>query len=380
MVVTPDLAAAKANLTALLLRADPESLSRAAAAEFLELLDNTLDKCSRPNVQKCKNWILANVVPSDERAFALGRYLVALSESMEKDFDRPSVRRRRLHVLYIASDVLHHAVICRDDQHLSRAWEGHLPAMIATASTFEKYPKHLRKVRALIDLWEEKRYLYADVILKLRDSFTRASDKESGTRIQMSSAALELAKEAPFLIPSVHGEASVPWNDLPAATWLPQLKPGSTQLMSRNLVRPVQLKSGVAPQPLVQVVKDTLQEAKTLYVKDHLRDRTSIDFNLMGETQAQPGTRETATYWGWTPKLCRRVKQGQHCVETLPQNMGPSRSPFKIHIPIRDKPQPHPTPKPKPQPQPPSAPDRPQHRQQLQTTKPSPSRAQKSLV
>lgn len=51
MVSTPDLAVAKAALTATLLRADPDSLHQGDVARFLELLDDTLDRCSRTNVK-----------------------------------------------------------------------------------------------------------------------------------------------------------------------------------------------------------------------------------------------------------------------------------------------------------------------------------------
>ncbi|RCI11217.1 hypothetical protein L249_7646 [Ophiocordyceps polyrhachis-furcata BCC 54312] len=319
MVTTPELSIAKASLTASLLRADPESLNRAAVNDFLELLNTTLDQCSRPNVKKSKDWVLANVVPSKGRASTLGKYLVALAESMEKDFDRPSVRRRRLHVLFIANDVLHHTVVGRGDQHLVQAWEAHLPAMIATASTFEKCPKHLAKVRALIDLWETKGYVSADLVNRLRETFTRHSDKESGTRIHMTPAAFELAKEAPYIMPAVHGDPSLPWHEQPASLWLAQLRPGMTKPMRRSLVRPVQLNPGPASEVLIKAVKDILEDADTLYRKESLRDRANADFNPLGERLDQ----RPQTYWGWSPQFCRRVKEGRHYV---PKDRPRSRS------------------------------------------------------
>ncbi|RDA87610.1 hypothetical protein CP532_3954 [Ophiocordyceps camponoti-leonardi (nom. inval.)] len=322
MVTTPDLSIAKATLTASLLRADPQSLNRAAVNEFLELLNSTLDQCSRPNVKKCKDWILGNVVPSKGRASTLGKYLVALAESMEKDFDRPSVRRRRLHALYIANDVLHHTVVGRGDQHLVEAWEAHLPPMIATASTFEKCPKHLAKIRALIDLWETKRYVSADLANRLRESFARASDPESGTRIQMTQAALELAKEAPYIMPAMHGDPSLPWHEQPASLWLAQLRPGVRESIRPSLVRPVQLNSGPASEALIKAVKDTLEDAETLYSKDSLRDRANVDFNPLGERLDQ----RPQTYWGWSPQFCRRVKEGKHYVSKAAADGRRSRS------------------------------------------------------
>lgn len=53
IVSTPELAVAKAAVTAALLRNDPTALTRGAADAAFELIDSTLDQCSYPNVQVC---------------------------------------------------------------------------------------------------------------------------------------------------------------------------------------------------------------------------------------------------------------------------------------------------------------------------------------
>lgn len=53
-MTTPELqqhALAKANLTAVLLRADPTPVSKDAISQFHTLLDTTLTTCSPPNIQ-----------------------------------------------------------------------------------------------------------------------------------------------------------------------------------------------------------------------------------------------------------------------------------------------------------------------------------------
>ncbi|KAM0343068.1 hypothetical protein ACHAPU_008969 [Fusarium lateritium] len=50
---TPELAIAKATLSATLFRADPTPLSRPIVEAFFPLLTNALAQCSRPNVQVC---------------------------------------------------------------------------------------------------------------------------------------------------------------------------------------------------------------------------------------------------------------------------------------------------------------------------------------
>ncbi|KAM4066487.1 RNA polymerase II-binding domain-containing protein [Hirsutella rhossiliensis] len=338
MVSTPDLVVAKTALTATLIRADPNALHRGDVARFLELLDNTLDECSRPNVQKCKNWIIANVVPSGRRAATLGKYLVALSESMDIDFDRPSVMRRRLHVLFIASDVLHHVITRQRNDELARSWDSHLPAMVATASTFEKCPKHLTKVRNLISLWEEREYLHAAFITRLRDSFAQASDKNSGTRIQISKEALKLAKEAPYTMPSSHGDPSTAWNHLPATSWLVQLAPDSTRPVRRDYLRPSQLTPGRLQEDLINRVKSALSDVEALFQDEHVREKTGADFNLLGEVQKQGDSADDAasidTYWGWSRPLCHRTKQRRRTAASNPpparRSRSGSRSPSRL--------------------------------------------------
>ncbi|POR31048.1 Calcium homeostasis endoplasmic reticulum protein [Tolypocladium paradoxum] len=311
MVATPELASAKAAFTNSLRRYDPSPLTKRDVEEFIQLLDNTLDECSRPNVQKCKNWIIANVVQSSGRAATLGKFLVALSESMELDFDRPSVKRRRLGVLYIVSDVLHHVVVRQRNGWFAEVWGVHLPSMVATASTFEKCPKHLRKVQDLITLWEERGYITPALILRLRDTFTRASDRESGTRVQMSDEALKRAKEAPYTLPPLHGNSKTAWAKLPPACWLAQLAPNSILPLRRAHMLPVQLSTGPANSTLLDVAKAALSDRDQLYQKENLQNKVDSEVNQLGE-EKRPGEMarghaDDETYWGWSQPLCGRT-------------------------------------------------------------------------
>lgn len=52
-MATPELAIAKATLSATLFRADPTSLSRPVVDTFFPLVTDALAQCSRPNVQVC---------------------------------------------------------------------------------------------------------------------------------------------------------------------------------------------------------------------------------------------------------------------------------------------------------------------------------------
>lgn len=60
-MATPELAIAKAALSASLFRADPTSTSRPAVDDFIQLLTSTLMQCSRSNVQVRTVSIYSNI-------------------------------------------------------------------------------------------------------------------------------------------------------------------------------------------------------------------------------------------------------------------------------------------------------------------------------
>ncbi|KAJ6783299.1 hypothetical protein PWT90_11167 [Aphanocladium album] len=171
-MASPELAIAKAALSASLFKADPASLSRQQVDGLFPLVDAAMAQCSRQNVQSCKNWIVAHVASSPARCANLAKYLVALSRSAQTDAAaaaRPSLKRKRLHILYLLSDALHHDArsgsrICAD------AWAPHLVTLMAAAASFDKCPKHKAKLENLISLWEERVFLAADTTSRLRDA------------------------------------------------------------------------------------------------------------------------------------------------------------------------------------------------------------------
>jgi hypothetical protein len=59
VMATPELAIAKAALSASLFRADPASTSRPSVDNFLQQTASTLAQCSRPNVQVCLSELLS---------------------------------------------------------------------------------------------------------------------------------------------------------------------------------------------------------------------------------------------------------------------------------------------------------------------------------
>ncbi|KAI1056487.1 hypothetical protein LB507_001596 [Fusarium sp. FIESC RH6] len=310
-MATPELAIAKATLSATLFRADPTSLSRPSVEAFFSLLTDALAQCSRPNVQKCKVWIVENVAPSTARTTALAKYSAALSKSLQDDGSRPSLKRRRLHLLYVLNDVFHHFVVRKGNVQFAMLWENVLPSLIASAAAFNNCPKHKKKLADLIQIWFEKQYLRPNVIIQLEDALDSGVAPQT-EEPQVSNASIKLAKDAPFTLPSFHGDHSVPWYDLPATTWLPHLTPNSTKAMYPDQIRPIQLASGPADKVLVTAVQDLLGEVERMFSKEQKWDDDN-DLNELGERvvldEITGDIIGGETYYGWSRRFCEKMKE-----------------------------------------------------------------------
>ncbi|KAF7533042.1 hypothetical protein G7Z17_g13568 [Cylindrodendrum hubeiense] len=314
IMATPELAIAKATLSATLFRADPTSLSRPSVDAFFPLVTSALAQCSRPNVQNCKAWVVDNIAPSPARTAALVKYLAALSKNLQDDGEKPSVKRRRLHILYVVNDVLHHVVKRNGDAKFATVWDAGLPSLIANAAAFDNCPKHKTKLENLIRLWQENQYFSSDLISKLRDALTNGVASQISTAPQPSTTSLKLAKETPYVLPSLHGDPTTPWYDLPAASWLPHLTPNSTKPMIPDLIRPIQLVSGPADKALATAVKDLLSDVERIFSKDQkIDDDAHIDLNELGERVVLDEiTGEIVggeTYYGWSRQFCEKMTE-----------------------------------------------------------------------
>ncbi|KAL6913773.1 hypothetical protein ACHAPO_002225 [Fusarium lateritium] len=313
-MATPELAIAKATLSATLFRADPTSLSRPSVEAFFLLLTDALAQCSRPNVQKCKVWIVENVAPSTARTTALAKYCGALSKSLQNDGSRPSLKRRRLHLLYVINDVFYQTITRNGNSEFATPWDNALPALIASAAAFDNCPKHKKKLEDLIRLWDEQHYVNSKMITKLEEALASGIAPQNVQEPQISNVSLKLAKNAPFTLPSFHGDHSVPWYDLPATTWLPHLTPNSTKPMFPDQIRPIQLAPGPADKVLVTAVQDLLGEVERVFSKEQKwNDDPANDLNELGERvvldEITGDIIGGETYYGWSRRFCEKMKE-----------------------------------------------------------------------
>ncbi|KAL8402257.1 hypothetical protein RB596_008860 [Gaeumannomyces avenae] len=346
MAFSPQLTIAKASLLASLVRAEPTACSRDEIEHFHMLLDSAIAQCSPANVQKCKNWTLRHIAQSTARVAALGKFLAALAVSSvasERHHNKksaapannkppvaprkPSAKRKRLHLLYIISDVLHHTRTVDKNDTFAAGLEQTLPAIFKSASSFSKSPKHIKKLHDLVSLWEERSYLLSpEIPAKLREAIAAGSAAISssnvaeadGQRGGKAGGAPAPAKEAPFLLPSTHGDPSTAWYDLPAANWLHVLEPNSTRAVDPARIKPLELNPGAADVHLVEAVKSLLADVDRQYSSDvgvigaADENDPSVSIDQMGERveldeitgKILGGT----TYYGWSRDFCLKMK------------------------------------------------------------------------
>ncbi|KAH7368916.1 hypothetical protein B0T11DRAFT_277846 [Plectosphaerella cucumerina] len=358
---TPELAIAKVNFSAVLFRKDPTPLTRPEIESFHALLADAIARCSPANVQKCKRWILTNIRPSTARIAALAKYLVALSGSFAagdgKTTPQPSPKRRCLHVLYILSDIFYHTSVREYEQAFAKELQPNLPALLHSAAAFKNCPKHTKKLETLVDLWDDRRHFPAGFVDELRDVIREAPlggkvfKGASNTAEHQAPATARSGKDAPYILPSVHGDPSAAWYDLPAANWLPHLTPNSTKPMHPDMIRPLQLASGPADKVLARAVKDLLRDVERIYSRGggpRDEDEPNIQLSELGERvvvdEITGDVIGGETYYGWSREFCEKMKQRRKKAKLGPASRGrdTSRSPSLSRSPSRSSRSPSP--------------------------------------
>ncbi|MCJ1352982.1 MAG: hypothetical protein MMC33_002966 [Icmadophila ericetorum] len=352
------LAIAKASFSATFMRPDPTSVPREKIEILHDLLDRVLTQCSPTNIQRCKYWILEHAV-SAAKVTSLGKYLAAVSLSLASTSfphgptlpksQKPSARRKQLHILYLLSDVLHHSKFHGGStaafSTFSDAFQPSVLDLLRAAGAYDPIAnrKHLRKVNHLLKNWEEQSYFAPPHIQKLRDTIISAYKDESAQEKQglsfagndqegKVSSTIQAQKDAPFIMPALHGDPSTPYYDLPAGNMMSHIIPNSAAPISSQLVKPLHLTPGPADETLASVVKGFLKDVDLLYGNFPAHEESAyVDADELG----QPIFRDQTTgeifggegYYGWSKAFCERMKRRRDGLNASPEKRGRSNSP-----------------------------------------------------
>ena len=283
---------------------------------------------------------MKNTIPSASRITATGKYLVALGVSLAKPAEgrdlpspsrqRPSARRKQLHILYLLNDLLHHTkyhlASSSSYSTLTGTIQPHLVDLVGSAAAFDskEFPKHHGRIEKLLDIWEANGYYQPSYVQKLRETVTNAANfgySGAGTTAARSEPNLEAElnpfkgnKDAPYVMPATHGDPSTPYYDLPAGNMMPHIIPNSTVPISPQLVKPLQFVAGPADESLVIAVKDFMRDVEGLFGTGDKHDGDiAIDFDQLG----QPIVHDEITgepiggegYYGWSKAFCKKMKR-----------------------------------------------------------------------
>ena len=285
--------------------------------------------------QLCKEWLLKNIIPSAARTTAIGKYLVALSKSFAKIATQddpkensgavPSGRRRQLHILYLLNDLFHHTKYHIESSCLSSILAENFQSYIvellgaATAYSSDVYVKQHKHIKDLLDIWEEKSYFQSSFIRRLRDADSETPKtikagygKRDAEPKSTEECLSEEKKEAPYVLPSFHGDPSTPYYDLPAGNMMPHIIPNSLKPVNSHSVKALQLSGGPADGNLIVAMKDFLKDVELLdeYCFDDRADDMDIDElgqSVLGDEFAG-NTLDGEGYYGWSSAFCRKMK------------------------------------------------------------------------
>ncbi|KAL4929654.1 RNA polymerase II-binding domain-containing protein [Aspergillus undulatus] len=328
------VAIAKASLAAGLLRPDPTSVARDEITALHTSLDRALAHCSPANIQTAKNWLLRYVVSSSNRVGLFAKYLVTLSASLGDSADtdanaketrqRPSVKRKRLHMLYLLNDVFHHTKYHNSStaafSTLSGSLQPHIVDLLSYAAAYdrEKNPKHHRRLAELLDIWQEHGYFGADYVGKLREVVANAAvSGPVATSTSTPGAEVETdrkSRDVPFVMPPTHGDPSTPYYDLPAGNLIPHIIPNSTAPLRPDMIKPLQFLAGPADEKLVTALKVFLADVGRIYSPGELNPEDGIvDIDELGQTVVRDEITgdilEGETYYGWSRSFCQQMKK-----------------------------------------------------------------------
>ncbi|KAK6514076.1 hypothetical protein TWF506_008502 [Arthrobotrys conoides] len=315
MAASHGTAIAKAALSASLLRADPTPVPGDEIARLHSLLDKCLTICTPENIKTCKHWLLEHLVQSSHRVTAFGKYLVALSSSLKSqsaDVMTPSSRRRRLYILYLLNDTIHHTTFYSSPAvPFAKGVEQFLEDLFASAQDSTR-KKQRARLENLLSIWSTKGYFSEARISSWKDEIGKSFLESTEPQEAISDSKDAKSKEQQVLLPALHGDPTAPYHDLPATTMLPLMRPNSPTPISTRSVKPIAMRAGPPSQQLSEAVDVFIKSVDKMWYGGDMRvlsdvDELGVDIIKPSDTQDEEflddpeGVRNKEEgYYGWS--------------------------------------------------------------------------------
>lgn len=260
--------------------------------------------------------------------------------------------RKRLYILYLVNDLLHHTKYhiesSLDHLVLIQSFRSFLSDLfrLVSAHNIGVFDNLNRKIDILLTTWAKNGYYTSSYISEIRKIVEKTNNVEPGevreeTRDSEATNGLNYSgtkDDAPYIMPPTHGDMSTPYYDLPAGNMMHHIIPNSTAPINPQLVKPLSFQTGYAKENLVKAVKDFMRDVGSV-IKPENDNSIFIDIDELGQTSF----REKSTgkliggesYYGWSREFCKRLKGNYHDREATKRvversyNAGKSFSPRK---------------------------------------------------
>ena len=284
---------------------------------------------------------------SAARVGALAKYLLALSApSVHADGSNPhdsNLRPRQLPVPYLINDWLHHIKYHLQDQGILSIVIASLypflgPLLFQGALFRGKGTQYEARVEELVELWERHAYFSKEELNEVRQRATATHKaKISGSHPEPPDNRLE-GKFQPkqtglaYQLPAFHGDHSVPYYDLPAATLMPHIIPNVVMPLNPSHVKPIECAPGPPDERLAKALEHFMTEVDTIYGMQFVDESTKIDYDEFGQISYGPGhDEEEEGYYGWSRPFCEKMHRKRRNAD-LDEYNGGARS---ISPPVR---------------------------------------------
>ena len=282
-----------------------------------------------------------------------GSFSEAKAEKQQQSAKRTiSAQRKRLHILYLLNDILHHAKYHDqgklDYRNISSNLHKSIEAIIGNVASSDlvKHQNIQERLRKLLDIWADNSYYESSHIQGLRaicDNPDKGLAELPGnglTREQnfgdSDKSTVAAGREVPYVMPASHGDPSTPFYDLPAGNMIRHIVPNRPESINVKLMKPIQFAPGPADEGLTNIVKDFLADTDQIYANSVSKGENLVaDTDEMGQIKVYDElTRERVddTYYGWSRAFCENMKKrrsknsGSRCERSISQSVTRSRS------------------------------------------------------
>ncbi|KAK9454658.1 hypothetical protein V1511DRAFT_453016, partial [Dipodascopsis uninucleata] len=210
------LAVAKATLAAELLRppksgSDPASVSSSTVKNLHAAIDSSISKNTPENVKVLKQLFLENIVLSDSRIAAFGKYITALASTQSR-------RHAKLYILYDINDILYHTVVRDNSRAFVNAIQYFLPDIMKSALAHTRLKQ---KLEELMQIWIKNQYFTEEFCNSL---LNQSLESKSTDQRKETDSEPPHDESGGSIFPAVLGAPDTPYYDLPVSTMLPHIR------------------------------------------------------------------------------------------------------------------------------------------------------------